>query len=123
MIDYAIFEKRADEHLPVWVVERVKDFCEEQKWEVESYEDSAQFIVAKMKTATDDCEKKYRHLELTPTVSFLIRDDPSLDEFLEPEIPEIEIPKDHPMTFARREQVCIERIEDSKEDEPVFSYF
>jgi len=123
MIDYAIFEKRADEHLPAWSLERVKDFCEEQKWNVASYEDSAVFVVAKMNTASDDCETKHRLLELTPTVSFLIRDDPSLDEFLEPEIPEIEIPKNHPMTFARREAVRIERIEDCKEDEPVFSYF
>jgi hypothetical protein len=120
MIDYIVFEKKADEHLPAWSLDLVKDFCEDQKHEVASYEDSAVFIVAKLVSATDDCEKKYRHLELTPTVSFLIQDDPSLDEFLQPEIPEIEIPKDHPMTFARREAVCIERIEDSKEEEPFY---
>lgn len=121
MIDYVIFEKKPDEHLPPWTLETVKQFCEDQKWETASFEDSALFIVAKLTSASDDCERKYRHLELTPTVSFLIRDDPSLDEFLQPEIPDIQIPLDHPMTFARREPIRIEEI-DSKEEEP-FSYF
>ncbi len=121
MIDYVIFEKRADEHLPPWTLELARQFCEDQKWETASFEDSAQFVVAKLMGATEDCEKKYRHLELTPTVSFLIRDDPSLDEFLQPEIPEIQIPLDHPMTFARREPIRIEEIiSDSKEEEPFY---
>jgi hypothetical protein len=123
MIDYIVFEKKADEHLPAWSLDLVKDFCEDQKHEVASYEDSAVFIVAKLVSATDDCEKKYRHLELTPTVSFLIRDDPSLDEFLQPEIPEIQIPKDHPMAYPQIHTLTIEEVGDSKEEEPVFSYF
>lgn len=120
MIDYVIFEKRSDGELPAWTTELVKEFCEDQKYEIATLEDSPVFIVAKLISATEDGEKNYRHVELTPTVSFLIQDDPSLDDFLQPEIPEIEIPKDHPMTFARREAVCIERIEESKEEEPFY---
>ena len=116
MIDYVVFEKKPDEHISAWTLEKVKDFCEEQKYEVDSYEDSAVFIVAKMTSAKEDGERNYRHLELTGNLSVLIRDDPSLDEFLEPEIP-----KHHPMTQARVETVRIEEIGDSKEEE--FKYF
>jgi len=115
MIDYVVFEKKADEDRPAWTLDLVKEFCEDQKYDVDTFEDSPLFVVVKMKTASDDTEKKYRHLELTSTVSFLIRDDPSLDEFLEPEIP-----KHHPMTFCRKETVQIEEIGDSKEEEPFF---
>lgn len=116
MIDYIIFEKKPDGDRPAWTLDLAKEFCEEQKHDVVSYEDSVLFIVAKLASATEDGEKNYRHLELTSTLSFLIQDDPSLDDFLEPEIP-----RDHPMTFARREQVAT-IVEESK-DEDDFKYF
>jgi hypothetical protein len=113
MIDYVLFEKKPEEDRPAWTLDLVKEFCEDQKYDVASFEDSPVFIVAKMTTASEDTDKKYRHLELTATVSFILRDDPSLDEFLEPEIP-----KHHPMTFCREEKATIEEIGDSKEEEP-----
>lgn len=122
MIDYAVFEKKPEGERPAWTLDSVKEFCEEQKYDVVSYEDSPVFVVAKLTKETEDTERKYRHIELTETVSFIIRDDPSLDEFLQPVIPEIEIPKDHPMAFPQRHTLTIEEIGDSKEEE-TFSYF
>ena len=78
------FEKKAESEHPAWTLERAKEFCEDQKYDVVSYEDSTLFVVVKL--ATTEGEKTYRLIEVTPTLTFLVEDDPSLDEFLEPEI-------------------------------------
>ena len=107
MIDYVLFEKKPEQDRPAWTLEMVKEFCEDQKYDVVSYEDSTLFIVAKLTNATADGEKDYRLIEVTPTLTFLVEDDPSLDEFMEPEIP-----KHHPMTFPRIENLTIEEIKE-----------
>lgn len=116
MIDYIVFEKKPDGDFPAWTLERAKQFCEDQKHDVLDYEDSTVFIVAKLTNATADGEKNYRMIELTPTLTFVVEDEPSLDEFMEPEIP-----KHHPMTFPRIETLTIEDVGDSKEED--FKYF
>jgi len=84
MIDYVLFEKKAESDHPAWTLERAKDFCEDQKYDVVDYEDSTLFIVAKLTTAQG--EKNYRLIEVTPTLTFLVEEEPALDDFLEPEI-------------------------------------
>lgn len=86
MIDFVLFEKKPEGDRPAWTLELAKDFCEDQKYDVVSYEDSTLFVVAKLTTATADGEKDYRLVEITPTLTFLVEEDPSLNEFLEPEI-------------------------------------
>lgn len=83
MVDYIIFEKKADgDHLP-WSYDTVLTFCEEEKYNPIKITDEYEFIVVQM---TDVAEaERIRLLEITPTITFLLRDDPSLDEFLRPE--------------------------------------
>jgi len=86
MIDYVIFEKKEENERPPWTIESVKEFCQSQKIETLLITEELQFIVVKV------CENPeegtlYRLLEVTETISFLIRDDPSLNEFLEFAVP------------------------------------
>lgn len=82
-----LFEKKIEKDRPVWTMESVKNFCEDQKYDVVSYEDSTFFVVVKLTDSTD--KKTYRLVEITPTLTFLIEDEPSLDEFLEKEPQEV----------------------------------
>lgn len=82
-----LFEKKIEKDRPVWTMELVKNFCEDQKYDVVSYEDSTFFVVVKLTDSTD--KKTYRLVEITPTLTFLIEDEPSLDEFLEKEPQEV----------------------------------
>jgi hypothetical protein len=106
MIDYVLFEKKPEGERPAWTLTTAMNFCEDQKYDVVEYEDSPLFVVAKLTTHTDE-EKSYRLIEVTPTLTFLVEEEPSLDEFLEPEIP-----KDHPMTFPRIETLTIEEVKE-----------
>jgi hypothetical protein len=48
MICFVIFEKKAENDRPVWTLELVKQFCEEQNYTVYAYSEELQFIVAKL---------------------------------------------------------------------------
>ena len=83
MVDYILFEKKADGDRPAWTYDTVMTFCEEEKYNPIKVTEEFEFIVAQM---TDVAEaERIRMLEVTPTITFLLRDDPSLDEFLRPE--------------------------------------
>ena len=82
-MNYILFEKKSDNERPIWTQELVSEFCEEQKIEPLGIVEESQFFV--VKTSTHEDEQKFRLLEVTPTITFLLRDDPSLDEFMEAE--------------------------------------
>ena len=82
-MNYILFEKKSDNEHPAWTRESIHHFCEEQKIESLGVVEESQFFV--VKTSEHDEEQKFRLLEVTPTITFLLRDDPSLDEFMEAE--------------------------------------
>jgi hypothetical protein len=84
MVDYILFEKKAEGERPAWTYETVLTFCEEEKYSPIKITEEHEFIVLQMTTDTAEAER-IRMLEVTPTITFLIRDDPSLDSFLRPE--------------------------------------
>lgn len=81
MVDYIIFEKKAEGERPPWTYETVLTFCEEQKMTPLTVADELLFVVVKLNER--DEEAKARLVEITPTITFILTDDPSLDEFLE----------------------------------------
>ena len=81
MIDFILFEKKAEGENPVWDKERATWFCKEQEMTVLEVTEELEFIVVKTGESTDG--QKFRLLEVTPTITFLLKDDPSLDEFME----------------------------------------
>ena len=84
MVDYIIFEKKAEGERPPWTYETVLSFCEEEKYEPVKITDEHEFIVLQLTDGGKETERM-RMLEVTPTITFLLRDDPSLDSFLRPE--------------------------------------
>ena len=83
MVDYIIFEKKAEGERPPWTYETVLTFCEEQKMTPLTVADELLFVVVQLNEREE--EAKARLVEITPTITFILKDDPSLDEFLEPE--------------------------------------
>jgi hypothetical protein len=81
MVDYIIFEKKAEGERPPWTYETVLTFCEEQKMTPLTVADELLFVVVKLNEREE--EAKARLVEITPTITFILTDDPSLDEFLE----------------------------------------
>ena len=84
MVDYIIFEKKAEGERPPWTYETVLTFCEEEKYNPIKITDEHDFIVLQLTDGGKEAERM-RMLEVTPTITFLLRDDPSLDSFLRPE--------------------------------------
>lgn len=84
MVDYILFEKKAEGDRPAWTYETVLTFCEEEKYSPIKITEEHEFIVLQMTDGGKEAERM-RMLEVTPTITFLMRDDPSLDSFLKPE--------------------------------------
>jgi hypothetical protein len=106
MIDYILFEKKSENDRPVWNDDLVKSFCEEQKFDYQDIREETLFYVVRIAPETEDPDQHYRLLEITPTISFILKDDPSLNEFMELDAPtRIETPN---MTALS--------IEDNKKD-------
>jgi hypothetical protein len=79
-MNYIIFEKKSENDRPIWTESLVKEFCEEQKLEPLGIVEEQQFFVVKL---TEPTEHNFRLLEVTPTITFILKDDPSLDEIME----------------------------------------
>jgi hypothetical protein len=84
MANYILFEKKSENDRPPWTMDLVKTFCEEAEIDYKGIVEENLFFVAKV--ADHDEEQKFRLVELTPTITFLVIDEPTLDEFLEPEV-------------------------------------
>ena len=107
MIDFVLFSNSSDH---TWSRQTVDAFCDDQKYEVECVDETPALIVVRLVSASTASEDvRYRLLELTDELSFLIRDEGGLDDFLEPELP-----YGKPSTRFRTESVCIESIEEAK---------
>lgn len=98
MVDFIIFEKKAEGEREPWSYETVLTFCEEQKWCPLTVADELHFVVVKMRER--DEEAKARLVEITPTITFILQDDPSLDEFITLE------------TYQRKEEKVAEPVLD-----------
>lgn len=88
-IEYILFEKKAENDKPIWTPELASAFCEEQKFMVDEVKDETLFCVVKIASDDTTPDKHYRLIEITPTISFIVKDEPSLDEFLELEVPDL----------------------------------
>lgn len=86
-IDFILFEKKSENERPVWNDDLVKTFCEEQKFDYQDIKEETLFYVVRLASESEDPDQKYRLLEITPTISFILKDDPTLDEFLEIDVP------------------------------------
>jgi hypothetical protein len=84
-MNYILFEKKSENERPVWDKEHVTTFCEEQKIDYLGIVEELQFFVVKV--SEHDDEQKFRLLEVTDTITFLMKDDPTLDEFMERNLP------------------------------------
>jgi hypothetical protein len=91
MIDYIVFEKKSENERPPWTVESATEFCREREIEPISVVEELLFIVARI--LPEQTDTTYRLMEVTETITFILRDDPSLDEFLEADFqrPKIEV--------------------------------
>lgn len=103
MIDYILFEKTPDNK---WTMETAKGFVLEQELNVISVVEELNIIIVQTGERKDD--DKMRLIEISPDISFLVKDDPSLDEFCELETaenaPRRLVPLDEdPSTFTKIE--------------------
>ena len=79
---FIIFMKNLDHDKEVWNKSSVINFLLQQKLEYfDITEEVLCFVVRTIKI--DNPDDYYRLVELTPTISIIVRDDPSLDGFLE----------------------------------------
>ena len=77
--------KNLDHDKEVWSKTSVINFLLQQKLEYfDCIEENLCFVVRLIKE--DNPDDYYRFLQITPTICFIIIDDPSLDEFLELDI-------------------------------------
>jgi len=82
MIKFILFQKYLDVDKEVWDKKSVICFLEQQKLEyVEIIDENLLFVVRLIEG--DNEKDRYRFIELTPTISFIVIDDEKLDEFLE----------------------------------------
>lgn len=95
MVDFVIFEKKADGERPPWSYETVLTFCKEQEWTPITVADELLFVVVKMTEREE--EAKARLVEITPTITFIVSDEPTLDEFLTLETYQRKEPKSEPV--------------------------
>jgi hypothetical protein len=95
MVDFVIFEKKADGEREPWSYETVLTFCKEQEWSPLTVADELLFVVVKMTEREE--EAKARLVEITPTITFIVRDEPTLDEFLTLETYKRKEPKSEPV--------------------------
>ena len=100
MVDFVIFEKKADGEREPWSYETVLTFCQEQEWSPLTVADELLFVVVKMTEREE--EAKARLVEITPTITFIVSDEPTLDEFLTLE------------TYQRKEKVAEPVLDDLK---------
>ena len=100
MVDFVIFEKKADGEREPWSYETVLTFCKEQEWSPLTVADELLFVVVKMTEREE--EAKARLVEITPTITFIVSDEPTLDEFLTLE------------TYQRKEKVAEPVLDDLK---------
>ena len=85
MVEYIIFEKGKIEKETLWTETKVFNFCKEQKLLVDDLIDETLFFVVRLVDAKKETVS-YRMLEVSETITFIIADDKSLDEFLELDI-------------------------------------
>lgn len=85
MAEYILFEKRSENDCPEWNVDTVKTFCENHELSPISITDESIFIVVKLVEHKE--EDTHRLLQVTDTISFLLPNDPTTDEFLEEDYP------------------------------------
>jgi hypothetical protein len=87
-MNFILFEKTATDQ---WSIDTVKEFCNNQELTPISITEETlgdlDFISVKLEETLK--EESYRLVEITNTISFIMRDDPSLDDFTVP-IPTIE---------------------------------
>ena len=74
-MNYIVFNKNE------WTESLIEKFCEEQKMEPLGIVEELLFFVVKITEPEE--QQKFRLLEVTPTITFILKDDPSLDEFME----------------------------------------
>jgi hypothetical protein len=80
MIDYILFETKTKNE---WTVEKARQYVLEQEVPVISIVEEKGIIIVQTGERNED--DKMRLIEITPDISFLVKDDPSLDEFTEVE--------------------------------------
>jgi len=102
MIDYIIFEKKSDGDNQVWDKERAVTFCKEQEVDILEVTEEIQFIV--IKTGEPEPNQVTRLVEITPTITFLLKNDPSLDEFMELETHQTATRKLEPLVEVETKQ-------------------
>jgi hypothetical protein len=103
MIDYILFEKTSKNE---WTIEKARGFVLEQEVPIISIVEEKGIIIVQTGERKED--DKMRLIEITPDISFLVKDDPALDEFTEVETLENAttrlIPLDEdPSTFTKVE--------------------
>jgi hypothetical protein len=96
-MNFILFEKTASDQ---WSIDTVKDFCNNQELTpISITEETAgglDFISVKLEETLKG--ESYRLVEITNTISFIMRDDPSLDDFTVPIPTEVE---------TKLEELCI----------------
>jgi len=80
MTTYIIFEKDLKDEKDVWTVDKVKEFCSSQEISVIDIKDDLLQITAKLNEPVADTT--YRYVPITDTISFVVEDDPALDDFI-----------------------------------------
>ena len=101
MIDYILFETTSDNK---WTIEKAKAFVLEQELEVICVTEEKNIIIVQTGERHED--EKMRLLSISHDISFLVKDDPSLDEFTELETAENATKKlvpldEDPSTFTK----------------------
>jgi hypothetical protein len=90
MIDFILFEKKSENDRPVWTEDLVKTFCEDQKISPREIKEETLFYVVRVVDGEDDPDQHYRMLEVTETITFIMKDDPALNEFMELGVPPLQ---------------------------------
>jgi len=81
-MNFILFEKTATDQ---WTIDKAREFCSNQEITPISITEETiggfDFISVKLEETRED--QSYRLVEITNTISFIMKDDPSLDEFTE----------------------------------------
>lgn len=103
-IDYILFEKKSENDRPVWNSDLVKEFCEDQKYDYQEIKDETLFVVVRLVPIDENPDNRYRMLEITKTITFIMKDDPSLDDLMHLEEATKPLPKIEDLSLKVEEE-------------------
>lgn len=87
-MNYILFEKNKEENGIMWTLSDVEEFCNSHELTPLKITEEPVFFVVELEKPQDD--EKYRLVEITETISFIVKEEPEIAKLFDTVLPTIE---------------------------------